>query len=198
MKAHSCAGGWHGAFQLRRRIGAGFALRGFDVVVAAVEGEARFGPEPAHNLDGPFELFDALAGCRKPIAVGEVLVFVSPRAETQDEPSGAQELKRRSHLGDERRVAERLAEHRVAEPELRMKGREVGEGGERLQPQVTVGLEVVLDPCRLEPTADQVQRATDVSEKIRCSRSVSEFRWHREPELNRDRHVRILPARPPL
>lgn len=95
-------------------------MRIFDVVMRA--GEVRFFLRP-HRLDDFqrfIQLIHACACRRKVVAVGAVFGLVPAGANAQRESATAQHLQRRRHLRQQRRVAIRLADHRVSEVKRRM------------------------------------------------------------------------------
>ena len=61
--------------------------------------------------------------------VGGVLVFVPPGAESKDEPATGRLVEQRGGLREDGRVAERVREHRVADPLARHCWAEFGGGG---------------------------------------------------------------------
>jgi hypothetical protein len=107
-----------------------------------------------------------------------------PRAEAEDEPPAAQELQGSAHLGEQRRVTERLAQHRMAELELRMEGSHVGERREPFEHVGIAELQVVHKPGRVEMSGDQVQSAVQVFDERGPPFLVARFAGHTKAELN--------------
>jgi hypothetical protein len=112
------------------------------------------------------------------------LLMARARAQAQDEPPAAQELQGRPHLGHQRRVAERLAHHGMAERQPRVPGGHVAQRGERFQHVRVAELEVVDEPGPMEVARHQAQGAVQVRHVGAALRLFQLIRRHDEPELD--------------
>ena len=97
---------------------------------------------------------ETLTRLREAVAVGEPLVPLPAGPDPELHPPAADRVHRRDHLGRERRVAERRADHDVAETYAARQGRQGRERRERLEGDLVGrsrhGVEVVEQPDRLE------------------------------------------------
>ena len=87
-------------------------------------------------------------------ATTAVFLPVPPCAQAEQEAPAAQALEGRAHLGQQGRVAERVAQDRMAELQPRVEGGQVGDGGEALEHVGLAELEMVGHPGRVDVPGD--------------------------------------------
>jgi hypothetical protein len=117
-------------------------------VLMLVTGEHRL--DDAQIVAQPCE---PLGGVGEAVAVGLPLVALPAGADPQLHPAAADRVHRRDHLGRQRRVPERGADHDVAEPDTLGQGRQRRQRRERLERDLVSRardrVEVVEEPDRL-------------------------------------------------
>lgn len=130
----------------RKWIGLWFTVCLGNLVMFTENGRLLFSPESFDDLNGLLQFRDPCASRGKVVAVSAIFVFFPACPNAENKAPFSEILQRGCHLRQQRRMAEGLAKDNMADVELRLQSRPVGESRPSLQQGLVVHLQVINEP----------------------------------------------------